>query len=214
MPQPFNIIIVGQAGRLQYEALVFVASLRAHAPGFAGRMIVAEPQPGPLWQDDPRMTPEITAALVEMGAEVIPFTARHFGQSYPHGNKIEGLQTLPADEAFVFFDSDTLITGDISMVPFDFTRPAASMNRTGTWPVEDLYWPGYTAIWKSLYDKFGLDFASSLDVSQPDEFWQRYPYFQRRLVLRGRSCAIRRAVHRIRRDDPRCTAARTGDPAA
>ena len=106
------------------------------------------------------MTPDITAALVELGAEVIPFTARHFGQSYPHGNKIEGLQTLPADEAFVFFDSDTLITGDISMVPFDFTRPAASMNRTGTWPVEDLYWPGYTAIWKSLYDKFGLDFAS------------------------------------------------------
>ena len=177
MPQPFNIMIVGQAGRLQYEALVFVASLRAHAPGFAGRMIVAEPQPGPLWQDDPRMTPEITAALVEMGAEVIPFTACHFGQSYPHGNKIEGLQTLPADEAFVFFDSDTLITGDISMVPFDFTRPAASMNRTGTWPVEDLYWPGYTAIWKSLYDKFGLDFASSLDLSQPDEFWQRYLYF-------------------------------------
>ena len=177
MPQPFNIMIVGQAGRLQYEALVFVASLRAHAPGFAGRMIVAEPQPGPLWQDDPRMTPEITAALVEMGAEVIPFTACHFVQSYPHGNKIEGLQTLPADEAFVFFDSDTLITGDISMVPFDFTRPAASMNRTGTWPVEDLYWPGYTAIWKSLYDKFGLDFASSLDLSQPDEFWQRYLYF-------------------------------------
>ena len=37
MPQPFNIMIVGQGGRLQYEALVFVASLRAHAPGFAGR---------------------------------------------------------------------------------------------------------------------------------------------------------------------------------
>jgi hypothetical protein len=177
MPQPFNVMIVGQAGRLQYEALVFVASLRAHAPGFAGRMIVAEPQPGPLWQDDPRMTPEITAALVEMGAEVIPFTARHFGQSYPHGNKIEGLQALPASDPFVFFDSDTLITGDISTVPFDFTRPAASMNRTGTWPVEDLYWPGYTAIWRSLYDKFGLDFASSLDLSQPDEFWERYLYF-------------------------------------
>ncbi|WP_424179178.1 hypothetical protein [Yoonia sp. TsM2_T14_4] len=177
MPQPFNIMIVGQGGRLQYEALVFVASLRAHAPGFAGRMIVAEPQPGPLWQDDPRMTPEITAALVALGAEVVPFTAQHFGQAYPHGNKIEGLQALPAGAPFVFFDSDTLITGDISTVPFDFTRPAASMNRTGTWPVEDLYWPGYTAIWQSLYDKFGLDFASSLDLSQPDEFWERYLYF-------------------------------------
>ncbi|WP_322889659.1 MULTISPECIES: hypothetical protein [unclassified Yoonia] len=177
MPQPFNIMVVGQGGRLQYEALVFVASLRARAPGFAGRMIVAEPQPGPLWQDDPRMASDIRAALGDLGAEVVPFAARHFGQSYPHGNKIEGLQVLPAGEPFVFFDSDTLITGDISAVAFDFSRPAASMNRTGTWPVEDLYWPGYTAIWKSLYDKFGLDFASSLDLSQPDEFWERYLYF-------------------------------------
>ena len=40
-----------------------------------------------------------------------------------------------------------------------------------------LYGPGYTAIWKSLYDMFDLDFESSLDLSQPDEFWRRYLYF-------------------------------------
>ncbi|WP_322892896.1 MULTISPECIES: hypothetical protein [unclassified Yoonia] len=177
MPVPYNIMIVGQNGRLQFEALLFVASLRAKAPGFAGRVIVAEPQPGPLWHDDPRMSPDIKAALAALDAEVRPFTNDHFGQSYPQGNKIEGLKTLPAGEPFVFFDSDTLMTGDVSAVSFDFTRPAASMNRTGTWPVEDLYWPGYTAIWKSLYDKFGLDFETSLDLSQPDEFWQRYLYF-------------------------------------
>ncbi len=51
------------------------------------------------------------------------------------------------------------------------------MRREGTWPVEDLYWPGYTATWKALYDRFGLDFATSLDLSQPDEYWQRYLYF-------------------------------------
>ena len=177
MPVPFNIMIVGQNGRLQFEALLFTASLRAKAPGFTGRVIVAEPQPGPAWDHDPRMLPDITAALTTLGAEVRPFTNSHFGQGYPHGNKIEGLQTLPANEPFVFFDSDTLITGDISTLAFEFNRPAASMNRTATWPVEDLYWPGYTAIWKSLYDKFGLDFAASLDLSQPDEFWQRYLYF-------------------------------------
>ncbi len=44
---PFNIMIVGQNGRLQYEALLFVASLRAHSPNFRGRMIVVEPQAGP-----------------------------------------------------------------------------------------------------------------------------------------------------------------------
>lgn len=174
---PFNIMIVGQAGRLQYEALLFIASLRAKAPGFAGRVIVAEPQPGPRWDHDPRMTPDIKAALAAMDAEVQPFTNTHFGQSYPHGNKIEGLATLPADEPFVFFDSDTLITGDIGNLAFDFDRPSASMNRTATWPVEELYWPGYATIWKSLYDKFGLDFASSLDLSEPDEYWKRYLYF-------------------------------------
>jgi hypothetical protein len=47
----------------------------------------------------------------------------------------------------------------------------------GTWPQIELYGPGYTAIWKSLYDRFGVDFESSLDLSQPDEFWRRYLYF-------------------------------------
>ena len=40
-----------------------------------------------------------------------------------------------------------------------------------------LYGPGYGGIWKSLYDKFGLDFDSSLDLSEPDEYWKRYLYF-------------------------------------
>jgi hypothetical protein len=43
--------------------------------------------------------------------------------------------------------------------------------------VIELYGPGYTAIWKSLYDRFGLDFESSLDTTQPDEYWRRYLYF-------------------------------------
>ncbi|MGJ8622553.1 MAG: hypothetical protein ACSHW1_07235 [Yoonia sp.] len=176
-PQTFNIMIVGQGGRLEYEALLFAASLRDASPGFQGRLIVAEPQPGPLWDRDPRMSQLVKDGLIELGAEIAPFESKHFGQSYPYGNKIEGLSVLPADEAFVFFDTDTLITGDLTEVPFDFARPAASMKRTGTWPVEELYWPGYAAIWKSLYDKFGLAFESTLDRDQPDEYWERYLYF-------------------------------------
>jgi len=174
--QPFNIMIVGQAGRLQYEAVLFVASLREMSPDFDGRMIVAEPQPGPQWKKDPRMSADIRELLESMGAEVIGFENKHFGESYPYGNKIEGLASLPAGEPFVFFDTDTVIVGDLNAVPFDFDRPAASMKREGTWPVEELYWPGYTAIWKSLYDKFGLEFASTLDLSQP----AGYPLFRRR----------------------------------
>lgn len=174
---PFNILIIGQGGRLEYEALLFAASLRSYAPKFTGKLYVAEPQPGPLWDRDPRMSAPVKAQLAALDAQVVPFVSRHFGQSYPYGNKIEGLQVLPAGEPFIFFDTDTLITGELADIPFDFSRPAASMQREGTWPVEELYWPGYTAIWKSLYDRFGLDFESSLDRAQPDEYWERYLYF-------------------------------------
>jgi len=174
----FNIVIVGQGGRLQYEALIFAASLRAMSPGFAGRLFVAEPQPGPLWRNDPRIGGDETRdRLAEFGAEILPFESRHFGQAYPYGNKIEALLALPEGAPFVFFDTDTLVTGELAEVPFDFDRPTASLRRTGTWPEPDLYGPGYTAIWKSLYDRFGLDFESSLDHGQPDEYWKRYLYF-------------------------------------
>ena len=176
--QAFNIVIVGQSGRLQYEALLFAASLRQFAPGFAGRLFVAVPQAGPLWQNDPTIRDaEVLALLAELRAEILPFDARHFGQKYPYGNKIEALLALPEGEPFVFFDTDTLITGELSAVPFDFDRPGASQRVEGTWPVIELYGPGYGQIWKSLYDRFGLDYASSLDLSQPDEYWRRYLYF-------------------------------------
>ena len=177
-PQPFNILIVAQRGRLQYEAVLFAASLRHGSPDFAGRLFVAVPRPGPLWPNDPSVIDaDVLALLAELGAQVIPFDSRHFGASYPYGNKIEALFALPRDEPFVFFDTDTLITGDLGTVPFDFDRPTASMRREGTWPQIELYGPGYSAIWKSLYDRFGLDFDSSLDPAQPDEYWQKYLYF-------------------------------------
>ena len=180
-PKPskkFNIVIVGQNGRLQYEAALFAASLRKCSPDFKGRLIVAEPQPGPNWDTDPRMAnAELRELLLDFGAEIVPFESKHFGENYPHGNKIEALAAMPKGEPFVFFDTDTLITGDLSKVKFNFNKPSASMRRTNTWPEIELYGPGYNASWKSLYDRFGLDFASSLDLSQPDEYWERYLYF-------------------------------------
>jgi len=179
MPDPsFNVVVVGQNGRLQYEAALFAASFRAANPDFPGRLLVAEPQPGPLWDSDPRMGDDaVRELLARMGAEILPFESRHFGQGYPYGNKIEMLSTLPAGQPFLFFDTDTLILGDLTQVPLDFDRPSASLKVEGTWPQIELYGPGYTAIWKSLYDRFGLDFETSLDRDQPDEYWRRYLYF-------------------------------------
>lgn len=176
--QTFNVCIVGQQGRLSFEALLFAASLRHCDPGFAGRLLVMEPQPGPLWDKDPRIADQdVRQALTDLGAEIIPFENNHFGSAYPYGNKIEMLSALPKGEPFVFFDTDTVITGPLSEVPFDFDRPSASLRREGTWPEPQLYGGGYTEIWKSLYDKFDLDFEASLDLSHPDEYWQRYLYF-------------------------------------
>lgn len=170
-----TLVAILQQGRLQYEAVLLAASLAETNPG--ARLVLAEPQPGPLWPDDPRVAdPAVRGLLAELGAEIIPFENKHFGASYPYGNKIEALAALPAGP-FVFFDTDTLFLGPLAEVPFDFSRPSASMKREGTWPEIQPYGPGYGAVWKSLYDKFSLDYQSSLDLSQPDEYWQRYLYF-------------------------------------
>ena len=172
----FSILAVGQSGRLEYEAILLAASLRHADPGFSGRLFIAEPQPGGKWPNDPRMAPQTRALLKDLGAEILPFEARVFGQDYPHGNKIEVLAELP-EGPFLFLDTDTLVTGPLSAIPFDFSRPSASMRRENTWPKVELYGPTLTETWKALYDRFGLDFDSSLDRSQPEDYWQRCLYF-------------------------------------
>lgn len=178
MDNSVNILAVVQGGRLEYEALVFMASLRAVDPARKHTVYLAEPQPNDLWAEDPRIgNPEIRAELEHLGATIIPFPNKTFGQAYPHGNKIEALSVLPKAEPFVFFDTDTLFTGPLSEVPFDFSRPSASGRVTGTWPLPDLYGPGYHDIWESLYDRFDLDIENSIDDTQPEEYWKRFLYF-------------------------------------
>lgn len=174
--QAFNILAIGQSGRLEHEAILLAASLRHSDPGFPGTLCIAEPQPGPKWDHDPRMSDRSKALLTELGAEILPFDSHAFGTSYPHGNKIEALDALP-DTPFLFLDTDTLVTGPLSGIPFDFAKPAASMRREGTWPKIELYGPTYAQTWKSLYDRFGVDYAASLDLTQPEEYWQRHLYF-------------------------------------
>ena len=175
--QSFNILAVVQSGRLEFEAVLLAASLRTFNPEFRGKLYLAEPQPGQLWPEDPRVNPgPLRDLLVELGTVFLPFESQLFGASYPYGNKIEALAALP-DEPFLFLDTDTLITGSFDAVTFDFDRPSASMRREGTWPQIELYGPGYGAIWGALCRRFGLNFAATLDLSHPDEYWQRYLYF-------------------------------------
>lgn len=175
--KPFNVLAVAQAGRLEYEAVLFALSFRAANPEFGGQLIFAEPQPGPLWPEDPRISAPVRALLTEQGAKILPFDSLHFGADYPNGNKIEALQVLPANQPFVFFDTDTLHLAPLSEVPFCFERPAASMRREATWPVPTLYGPSYAEIWGALYRQFGLDLASSTDANFPPTYWEHYLYF-------------------------------------
>lgn len=173
-----NILCIVQGGRLQYEALLFMASFRKFHGNDDFRVFMAEPQPNDLWDIDPRIADSATRdMLIDLGAEVVPLQSSTFGASYPNGNKIEALALLPEGEPFIFFDTDTVFTAPLKDVAFGFEKPSASSRCEGTWPKPDLYGPGYGDIWKSLYDKFGLDFECSLDKSQPDEYWQRYLYF-------------------------------------
>jgi hypothetical protein len=175
--QGFNLVIVAQSGRLQYEALILAASLARFSPGLLPRLHVAEPQPGPLWPRDPRLPDAVRGYLQDLGAHIVPFDARQFGSAYPQGNKIECLAQMPGGEPFVFLDTDTLITGPLDDLTPDFTRPTASVKVSGTWPEPELYGPSYHDIWTSLYDRFGLEIGPTLDLTQPEDFWKRFLYF-------------------------------------
>lgn len=176
MSADFNICAVVQNGRLQFEAIPFVVSFFYHNPNFKGRLILMQPKPGPKWDENPTIRPDVEELLVRLGATILPFDNEIFGGSYANGNKIEGLKVLP-DAPFVFFDTDTIFTGSIDQVPFDFSRPTASLKRENTWPTEHVYGPSGEQIWSSLYSKFGLDFDAAQNAQYPRGYWKRYPYY-------------------------------------
>ncbi len=177
-PRPPTILIVAQRGRLTYEAVLFLASLRHASPDYPGRVVVAEPMPGPMWPDDPGIANDDARALIErLGAEIRPFEARHFGRDYPQGNKVEALGVLDPGERFVFFDSDTLVLGPLEDVAFPVGRPTASMAREATWPQVPLYGPGLAQIWGAVFDRFGVAIEPTLDTQFAADHWERYLYF-------------------------------------
>ena len=92
----FNILIIGQSGRLQYEAIMFLASLRQSAPDYKGQVFVAVQQHTERWNSNPTITdPEIRALIKTLGGTISPFKNTYFGEDYPYCNKIEALSVLP-----------------------------------------------------------------------------------------------------------------------
>ena len=167
---PLNVMMVVQDGRLAFEALLAATS---YIPTPDTQLWLMEPQPGPLWPTDPRITgPDIRAEL-ERHAQITPFDSTHFGAAYPHGNKIEALCALPANQPFIFFDTDTLFLDALPQIDTDC--PTASLRRTDSWPNITAAGPTRAQIWRSLYQRF--DLPLSVDKSYPPDDWQHYPYY-------------------------------------
>jgi hypothetical protein len=174
----FNVVVVGQAGRLQYEAALFCASFRAanarfSRPPLRGRTATRAPL-------DPRsahLRPGRAQPPADLGAEILPFEATVFGESYPYGNKIECLGALPEGEPFVFFDTDTLILGDLMEVPFDFDRPSASLPGRRHMAADRALWPGLHGDLEIALRPVRHRIRSIARPWQPDEYWRRYLYF-------------------------------------
>ena len=172
----FDVVVIGQKGRLEYEVLLFAASLRRADPGFEGRLIVAEPAPGPMWAEDPRMAdPDVRAELARLDAEILTVPAR-FGDAYPQGTRADALSALPPGRPFLCLDSDSVVLAPLDLSPGTFATPTASMRRENTWPVEELYGPTRGEVWRTLYDRAGLDLGPTLDTAWPDRHWERYLY--------------------------------------
>jgi len=56
---------------LQYEAVMFLASLRQPAPDYIGQVFVAEPQHTERWNRNPTITnPEIRALIKTLGGTI------------------------------------------------------------------------------------------------------------------------------------------------
>jgi hypothetical protein len=212
----FDVMIVGQAGRLAAEACLFAATLRHASPRWDGRLIVAEPQPGPRWDGDPRI-PEgpQREMLTRLGAEIVPFESRHFGSYYPQGNKIEGLAALPGGP-FVFFDTDTVVTGELAELEIAFGKPCASMAREDTWPTVELYGPSHDDIWGALHARRGGRLEDTVDPAWPVGHWRRYLYFNAGWFLgddpRAFQAAFEGAALMIRDDPPAELVCQTLDP--
>jgi hypothetical protein len=45
--------VLAQASKLEYDACLFAASLKAKSSNFKGKLFIAEPQPSGRWPDDP-----------------------------------------------------------------------------------------------------------------------------------------------------------------
>ncbi len=173
----FNIYFIAQNGRLEFEALLLVLSLRKCSDLKDVKVFACTPINSDLWKTDPDMrNSRIGGILKDLDVQVVPFENERFGISYPHSNKMYALSALPSDEPFVFFDTDHVFFGDVTQTNADFSAPTARF-AAKSWPRGQGSARRRAEIWNALYAKFGLDtdgwYRAECDVNDA----MHYPYF-------------------------------------
>lgn len=177
-----NIVIVAQAGRIGYQALLCAASIRAFHDAAAIRVFICTPRNSPRWERDPEITDSALLSVFERyGCEITPFDNADFGSVYPHSNKIYAVRSLPPDEPFLFLDSDSVLVGKLDA---DDTNLASPRLKPGgsSWPVRQPEGLSLGETWRRLYDWFGFDAAPYRDPERTDDEHQCYPYYNAGVV--------------------------------
>ena len=173
----FNLCIVAQAGRLKYEALLAVASLRATTHGMLPSVWICIPANNERWSSNPEIDDKnYINVLAGLDAKVVKFENERFGSRYPHSNKVYALKALPPDEAFIFFDSDHAFQRDLSSLNLDFEHPQAR-NAAKFWPRKLNIDATNATIWDALYSNAGLSTEHWYRENFPTTHNSHYPYF-------------------------------------
>jgi hypothetical protein len=177
-----NIVIVAQAGRIGYQAVLCAASIRAFHGAGDVRTFVCVPQNSPRWDNDPSLAdPELLRLFKRYDCEVVPFDNAGFGSAYPHSNKFYAILSLPPEEPFVFLDSDSMLVAPIAPGALSFESPALKPGGP-SWPVEGADGRSIGEVWRALYAFFDIDPAPWRDLSRKDDDHQCYPYYNGGIV--------------------------------
>jgi hypothetical protein len=177
-----NIVIVAQAGRIGYQAVLCAASIRAFHSASDVRVAIAVPKNSARWDQDPALTDAgAIEAFRRYDCEMVSFENADFGSAYPHSNKFYAIASLPPDEPFLFLDSDSVLAAPLRERDLDLVRP--SFKPAGpNWPVPGGDGRTIGDIWRSLYGFFGLDPAPYRDAERSDGEHQCYPYYNAGIV--------------------------------
>jgi hypothetical protein len=177
-----NFVIVAQAGRIGYQAVLCAASIRAFHQADAVRIFIAIPKNSRRWESDPSVAD--TAALEAFrryDCEIVSIDNADFGSAYPHANKFYAIGALPPDEPFLFLDSDSVLAAPMREGDLDFGRPSLKP-AAPNFPVAAGDGRTVGEVWRSLYAFFGVDAEPYRDRARADGEHQCYPYYNGGIV--------------------------------